>query len=155
MERQRSKHDHVTTEQALDKGLRAAQARFTGGISPIALTSAFSDWALHLMSSPGKQLALLEAAAKKAKRFGAYITECSRNPQGAENCIAPLQQDSRFRDEAWQKWPFNMMSQAFLLNQQFLHNMTSNVEGVTQQHEDVVTFTTRQCSTSFRRQISP
>ncbi|MDO7631624.1 MAG: alpha/beta fold hydrolase, partial [Loktanella sp.] len=45
---------------------------------------------------------------------------------------------------AWQKWPFNMMSQAFLLNQQFLHNMTSNVEGVTQQHEDVVTFTTRQ-----------
>jgi len=144
MERQRSKHDHVTTEQALDKGLRAAQARFTGGISPIALTSAFSDWALHLMSSPGKQLALLEAAAKKAKRFGAYITECSRNPQGAENCIAPLQQDSRFRDEAWQKWPFNMMSQAFLLNQQFLHNMTSNVEGVTQQHEDVVTFTTRQ-----------
>ena len=144
MERQRSKHDHVTTEQALDKGLRAAQARFTGGISPIALTSAFSDWALHLMSSPGKQLALLEAAAKKAKRFGAYTTECSRNPQGAENCIAPLPQDSRFRDEAWRKWPFNMMSQAFLLNQQFLHNMTSNVEGVTQQHEDVVTFTTRQ-----------
>lgn len=70
MERHHSTNDHVTTEQALDKVLRAAQARFTGGISPIALTSAFSDWALHLVSSPGKQLALLEAAAKKAKRFG-------------------------------------------------------------------------------------
>lgn len=136
--------NHVNAEQALDKGLRAAQARFTGGISPIALTAAFSDWALHLMSSPGKQLEIMEAAAKKAKRFGDYAVECGRDLKGASDCIDPLPQDNRFRGDAWQQWPFNMMSQAFLLNQQFLHNVTTNVEGVTPQHEDVVTFTTRQ-----------
>lgn len=131
-------------EQAFDKGLKAAQARFTGGISPIALTAAFSDWALHLMSSPGKQFELVETAAKKAKRLGTYAIECGRDPTRAQNCIDPLPQDNRFRGEAWQKWPFNMMSQAFLLNQQFLHNMSTNVEGVTPQHENVVTFTTHQ-----------
>lgn len=135
---------HVSMEQALDKGLRATQARFTGGISPIALTAAFSDWALHLMSSPGKQLALMEAATKKAKRFGSYVVECGREPGKAQDCIQPLPQDNRFRGEPWQQWPFNMMSQAFLLNQQFLHNMTTDVEGVTPQHENVVTFTSRQ-----------
>jgi len=140
----RRRPDHVSIEQAFDKGLKAAQARFTGGISPIALTAAFSDWALHLMSSPGKQFELTETAAQKAKRFGTFAIECSRDPSGAQDCIDPLPQDNRFRGEAWQKWPFNMMSQAFLLNQQFLHNMTTNVEGVTPQHENVVTFTTRQ-----------
>lgn len=36
------------------------------------------------------------------------------------------------------------MSQAFLLNQQLWHNATTGVDGVTKQHEDVVTFTARQ-----------
>ncbi|OIQ32602.1 MAG: poly-beta-hydroxybutyrate polymerase [Alphaproteobacteria bacterium MedPE-SWcel] len=131
-------------EQALDKGVRAAQARFTAGLSPIALAAAFSDWALHLSTAPGKQLELVEKAGKKAWRFANYAALCARDPDTEESCITPLPQDRRFRGEAWQKWPFNAMSQAFLLNQQWWHNATTGIEGVTEQHEKVVEFATRQ-----------
>lgn len=137
-------HTHATMEQALDKGLKAAQARFTGGLSPIALTGAYADWASHLSSAPGKQLQLLEKVAKKVGRFANYAALCAGNPNTNETCITPLPQDKRFNGEEWQKWPFNVMSQAFLLNQQWWHNATTGVEGVTKQHEDVVTFTARQ-----------
>ncbi|MFT6088537.1 MAG: polyhydroxyalkanoate synthase [Sulfitobacter sp.] len=131
-------------EQAMDKGLNAAQARFTGGISPIALTAAYADWALHLSSAPGKQLELLEKAGKKIWRFANHAARCAKNPNTPDTCITPLPQDRRFKDEAWQQWPFNMISQGFLLNQQWWQNATTGVAGVTRQHEDVVTFVTRQ-----------
>lgn len=135
---------HTTMEQALDKGLKATQAKFTGGLSPIALAAAYADWALHLCSAPGKQLELGEKAAKKAFRFATYAGTCALDPDGASKCITPLAQDKRFAGEAWQKWPFNAMSQAFLLQQQWWHNATTDVEGVTSQHEDEVTFGLRQ-----------
>ena len=137
-------HVHATMEQALDKGLKAAQARFTGGISPIALAAAYSDWLLHLSSAPGKQLELLEKAGKKIWRFANHAARCAKNPNTPDTCITPLPQDRRFKDEAWQQWPFNMISQGFLLNQQWWQNATTGVAGVTRQHEDVVTFVTRQ-----------
>ncbi|WP_217645931.1 alpha/beta fold hydrolase [Poseidonocella pacifica] len=137
-------HSHTTMEQALDKGLKAALAKATAGLSPIALTAAYADWALHLASAPGKQLQLMEKAAKKAARFGNYAALCASNPKTTETCIDPLPQDKRFRSENWQKWPYNLMYQAFLLNQQWWYNATTDVEGVTAQHEDVMTFAARQ-----------
>lgn len=135
---------HVTIEQALDKGLKAAQAKFTSGLSPIALTAAYADWALHLSSAPGKQLQLLENALATTKQFADYTALCAGSPNSDEACISPLPQDKRFTNDAWQQWPFNAMSQAFLLNQQWWHNATTDVEGVTTQHENVVTFAARQ-----------
>ncbi|WP_138934425.1 PHA/PHB synthase family protein [Roseovarius arcticus] len=135
---------HTSIQQALDKGLKAAQAKFTGGLSPIALAACYSDWALHLSSSPGKQLQLVEKAGKKAWRFANYAASCAVNPDKAETCVEPLPQDRRFKGDAWRKWPFNVMSQAFLLNQQWWHNATTGIEGVTTQHENVTTFAARQ-----------
>src|SRR5437868_5509588 len=42
----------------LDRAIPAAIARITGGLSPIALLLAYSDWAMHLGAAPGKQLEL-------------------------------------------------------------------------------------------------
>ncbi|MCG3268540.1 alpha/beta hydrolase [Yoonia sp. I 8.24] len=136
--------DHTSITQAIDRGLNAAHARFTGGLSPIALAAAFSDWALHLYSAPGKQWELAEKAAKKAGRFASFATLSAQSPDTPAQCITALPQDKRFNGEEWNRWPFNAMSQAFLLNQQWWHNATTDVEGVTKQHENVVTFTARQ-----------
>src|ERR1700756_3992618 len=56
----------------LDRSLHAAVARFTGGLSPAALSEAYLDWANHLANAPGKRLRLTEKATRKAMRFGRY-----------------------------------------------------------------------------------
>lgn len=137
-------HTHTTMEQALDKGLKATTAKFTAGLSPIALLAAYADWALHLASAPGKQLELLEKAGKKTWRLTNHMANCAASMDGADPCITPLPQDRRFNDDGWQRWPYNVMYQSFLLNQQWWHNATTDVEGVTQQHENVVEFAARQ-----------
>lgn len=135
---------HTTMEQALDKSLKASLAKLTAGLSPIALAAAYADWALHLAAAPGKRLELLEKAGRKASKLANYAAFCATEPNAAQNCIDPLPQDRRFKSESWQKWPFNLMHQTFLLNQQWWHNATTGIEGVTQQHENVAEFAARQ-----------
>ena len=146
---------HATPEQTLDKSLNAQLAKLTAGLSPIALSAAYADWALHLASAPGKRLELLEKAAQKAKRLAQFTSQCATNPNAAGACITPLPQDHRFAGDAWQKWPYNVMQQAFLLNQQWWHNATTDVVGVTQSHENVVNFATRQMLDMFSPSNSP
>lgn len=137
-------HAHTTMEEALDKGLKAAIAKSTAGLSPIALAAAYSDWALHLASAPGKQLQLLEKAAKKSAKLANYAATCATHPDAPQTCIKPLPQDKRFRSEAWKGWPYNLIHQSFLLNQQWWHNATTGIEGMTKQHENVMEFVSRQ-----------
>jgi polyhydroxyalkanoate synthase len=129
--------------EAIDRVAHAALARLTSGLSPMALAGAVLDWAAHLASSPGKQLQLVHKGARKAARLNEYL---GRTMLGRDSgcCIEPLPQDRRFAEEAWQKWPYNVISQAFLLNQQWWHNATTGVDGVTKQHERVVEFASRQ-----------
>jgi len=44
----------------------------------------------------------------------------------------------------WQRWPYSFLYQAFLLNQQWWHNATTGVRGVSQRHEEMVEFAARQ-----------
>ncbi len=128
---------------AVDRKANAALAQFTGGISPQVILTAFSDWWLHLATSPGKQLQLLEKAWRKTATLGEYAKECACDPQ-APACIEPLPQDRRFSSPLWQKWPYNFFYQSFLLNQQWWYNATTDVPGVSRRSQDIVEFTTRQ-----------
>ncbi|OJX03815.1 MAG: poly-beta-hydroxybutyrate polymerase [Burkholderiales bacterium 70-64] len=104
---------------------------------------AWYDWAIHLATSPGKQRSLLDKALRQQQRLAQYALRAAVMPD-CPACIEPLAQDRRFADPAWQRWPFNVVHQAFLLQQQWWHNATTGVRGVSRHHEDLVTFGGRQ-----------
>jgi polyhydroxyalkanoate synthase len=125
-----------------DRMLHAGMARLTQGLSPASLAAAAGDWLTHLALSPGKQQQLGEKALRKLNRLLLYINQCARGP-GAP-CIEPLPQDRRFQHPDWQQYPFNVIYQAFLLQQQWWYNATTEVRGVTPHHEQMMTFVLRQ-----------
>lgn len=127
----------------LDRATRAWLGRFTGSVSPAAFMGAYADWWMHMAISPGKQLELVDKAVRKMARFAAYNTHLLSGRE-CDACIEPLPQDKRFAHEDWQTWPYNVMYQGFLLTQQWWHNATTDVRGVSRHHEDVVSFMTRQ-----------
>ena len=126
-----------------DRALHAAVARFSGGLSPAAVGNAYLDWAVHLAMAPGKRLQLVDKAIRKAIRFATYARGALVDGN-TQCCIEPLPQDQRFAAEGWQKWPFCFFSQAFLLQQQWWHNATTAVHGVSTKHEQMVEFGARQ-----------
>lgn len=134
----RSAHD----AQAVDRMLNAFIGRFTVGISPVALQMAVMDWMLHLSSHPGRQQELIEKAARKVYRYNRYAQRVLSG-QEPEPCIQPLEGDTRFSAPSWQRFPFNLMYQGFLLQQQWWDNAV-RVRGVNPHHEDVMHFLTRQ-----------
>ncbi len=129
--------------RAIDRMREALTAQSTGGISPASLALAFFDWSIHLASAPGKRLELIDKASRKAARLMAHCTAAAGNPD-APPCIDPLPGDYRFRAEGWHRQPYNFLAQAFLLNQQWWHNVTREVPGVAPHHEEVVSFAARQ-----------
>ena len=130
---------------AFDRHLHAAYGQMTGGLSLLGLYGAYVDWAAHLAISPAKQWELAGKAAKKWARLGTYAAKCAMSPGGeVAPCIDPLAQDKRFSAPEWQTPPFNIAYQAFLLGQQWWHNATTSVRGVTREDEALVEFYSRQ-----------
>ena len=129
--------------EALDRLLHAGMARFTAGISPAALGLAFTDWWMHLAASPGKQAQLAQSAGSNATRL-ALTTARTVSGEDCAPCIAPGRGDKRFQDVAWCQPPFDLISQSFLLGQQWWQEATTGVRGVSQHHEAVVSFAARQ-----------
>ena len=141
---ERDSYSVTALADVTDRSLHAALARFTGGLSPASLVQSYWDWATHLAHAPGKRMQLFDKAARKVIRFENYAYRYAIEGANAEPCIEPLPQDRRFRSDEWQKWPFNFIYQGFLLQQQWWHNATTGLRGVSKHHEDVVTFVSRQ-----------
>jgi poly[(R)-3-hydroxyalkanoate] polymerase subunit PhaC len=135
--------ENIGPAPVIDRMFHAWLARLTLGLSPAALMQAYLDWLVHLTISPGKQAELAQKALRQAIRFTLYAAKEAHKPDST-CCIEPLPQDNRFRDSAWQAWPFNLIYQSFLLMQQWWHNATTGIEGVSRQHENVVEFMARQ-----------
>ena len=139
----------------LDHAFRASIARTSLGLSPAAMWSTWADWAVHLASAPGKQQQLWQKGLRKAQRFLQHAAQTYQQNEDCAPCIAPLVQDKRFRAPEWQKFPFNLYYQAFLLNQQWWHNATTDVPGVGRAHERALQFASRQMLDIFSPSNSP
>ena len=134
----------------LDMALQNHIAKLTGGISPASVSLAWMDWAMHLATSPGKQMELVGLAQRQAAEWPPFLKKKllqisqTGGAQSAEPEISEATSDTRFADKAWQQWPYNVMSKAFLQSQDFWEVATSGVRGMTAHHEDVVNFMARQ-----------
>ncbi|MGH1591414.1 PHA/PHB synthase family protein [Methylobacterium phyllosphaerae] len=136
--------DLATVQRAIDQSMHASVARMTAGLSPAALAEAWFDWAIHAAFSPGKQATLVIKLLRKQMRLAQFAARSAVLQGHAAPCIDPLPQDHRFDDRAWQVWPFSFACQSFLLTQQWWHNATTGVPGVSRAHENLVAFVARQ-----------
>lgn len=127
------------TAQAFDHAFKANLARLTGGISPGGIASLYFNWLTHLALSPGKQIELVEKASRKLTRFALHAGQ-----GGADPCIEPLPQDHRFSGEDWAQWPYNLIYQSFLFTQQWWHNATTEIDGLSDADERAISFVARQ-----------
>lgn len=129
--------------RAVDRSFRAEIARFTGGLSPAALALAFADWQLHLLASPGKRAALAGEALQ-------HVLQCAESlrPNAATfqpwMLTKPLPTDHRFTGPDWELPGFNLLAQAFLLNEQWWHSATTDIRGLARSNSAIVDFTLRQ-----------
>lgn len=122
--------------QRLDRLLHTAVAPLTGGLSPVSIALAMSDWAWHLTMSPGQQMRL----AARAMRL-ANDTLHGRDEVHAGSGTSD--DDPRFRHEAWATWPFNRMRSGFR-NAETFWKEASSVPGMTAHHAAQTEFFTRQ-----------
>jgi poly[(R)-3-hydroxyalkanoate] polymerase subunit PhaC len=127
-----------------DRAFHAMLARLTGGISPIALSLAYMDWTSHLAAAPQRQLEISQDALRGASQFLDAALHCFSPQHGPWSLIKPKPQDRRFAGPEWERPPFNLLAQAFLLREQWWHEMTTGVRGVAPRNEAIVEFSVRQ-----------
>jgi polyhydroxyalkanoate synthase len=108
----------------------------SGPVAPATALGAFVDWWSHVAASPAKQVELSELAVKQGLQAWAATLTGER--------IAPLPQDKRFSDPAWQRPPFSLIADGFLRGERWWQTATSNVPGVNRHHEQMVSFAARQ-----------
>jgi polyhydroxyalkanoate synthase len=126
------------------RAFHAMLARLTGGISPVALSLAYIDWASHLAAAPQQQMQIAQDAWRSAGQFFEAALHYFSPSQGPWSLIKPQPQDRRFVKPEWEIPPFNLLAQAFLLNEHWWHNATTGVRGVAPQNEAIVEFSVRQ-----------
>ena len=126
----------------MDMPLKHWLARMANGISPASVSQAYVDWWSHLAVLPSKQAELAASAWRKSLLWLHYAQHASK--RDCALCVEPAPEDKRFSRPEWHMPPFNMMAQAFLLQQQWWLEATSGVRGVSRHHEDMTAFLTRQ-----------
>lgn len=129
--------------KTMDRLFNSYLANFSDGIDPRVPPLAFLDWWVKLTWSPGTHARLVEKAARKALRINLFASRALLDPD-TPPAIEALPHDHRFDSPLWQTWPYNVMSQSFLLTQQWWANATSGVPGLAEDHKNIVTFMMRQ-----------
>ncbi|WP_027545932.1 alpha/beta hydrolase [Bradyrhizobium sp. WSM2254] len=125
-----------------DRAFHAMLARFTGGISPAALSLAWLDWSAHLAAAPERQMQMFRSGLRDTGRFLQAVAHATS--QKPWSVIEPQGRDRRFKDPQWEVAPFNLFAQAFLLTERWWHDATTGVRGVSHANEAVVEFSVRQ-----------
>ncbi|MCT8972036.1 PHA/PHB synthase family protein [Microbaculum marinisediminis] len=122
----------------LDRVNRALLARWTQGISPWALASAWADWSTHLAVSTGRQTELAQKAVVDAARIAAYAA--MRGTDGVDAPFAPAPGDRRFDDPTWKARPFDLMVQSYLAVEDWWRAAAAPIRGMNSKNADRISF---------------
>ncbi len=124
----------------IDHHLRSQVAAATRGVSPVDVAAAVVDWAGHLVLSPGKLLSLAESLARNGVELAKIGTRLGQ-PDSSD--LPPIM-DRRMLSEDWQKWPFNVFAHGHRLAKGLAAEATTGVDGVSRDHEQLVSFLANQ-----------
>lgn len=129
----------MTTKQTktVDRALHAMTARFTGGISPYAASDAWVDWAAHLAMAPGRVSSLAQEAVRIGSSAALGLAGRATGPE-------PSDGDHRFDHPGWNTWPFKFWKTAFLAQEEWWDEATSEIRGMRPISADRVSFMMRQ-----------
>ena len=119
---------------AFDGAFHAAVAPLTGGLSPISLLLARTDWSLHLLTQPAQSTRL----ALQAQQM--LMEGLSRARTATP---APATEDLRFSHPGWAQWPFAPMVQAYLSAEAWWIK-ASALRGMSPHHQDMTRVFARQ-----------
>src|ERR1700722_10077221 len=127
----------INVPENLDRMLHVWQSRYTGGQSPSTVGLALVDWAAHATNSPFQTAALAGPAFAQWSRS-------VRTAMGAEAGITPKPDDHRFVAPAWRQYPYNLLTQAVLLGEEWWDSVAQSPNGVGRPNARIVAFTVRQ-----------
>lgn len=130
--------------KALDETFHALLSRGSMGLSPIALALAHADWAMHLAASPGRQMVLGQRALALAQQ----AMTASVTPATDTDGKPMVDNDNRFTDPGWHKWPFSALKEGFKAQNAWWREATQ-VDGVSRHHNHMVEFFNRQMMDTF------
>ncbi|RTE95015.1 alpha/beta fold hydrolase [Bradyrhizobium sp. LVM 105] len=127
-----------------DRAFHAMLARFTGGISPLALSLAWLDWSSHLAAAPQRQMEISRTVLRDTGRLAEAAAHAASPEQRPWSVIRPQARDRRFSGPQWETAPFNLLAQGFLLAERWWRDAATGVRGVSHANEAIVEFSMRQ-----------
>ena len=123
---------HRRVAHAFDETLQTNIERRTGGLSPIALSLAQMDWALHMLGSPAQQGVL----AQRALELAVQAWDNLRTPPDTE----VTEKDGRFADKGWNQWPYNVFKEGFKAYDSWWRDVADMPSGLNKHHKHMVNF---------------
>jgi polyhydroxyalkanoate synthase len=127
----------------IDRAFRAALGKLTGGLSPTAYLTAWTDWATQLAASPGRAWEMQQDAARRALDTWTFAARAATGQPASptEGLDAP---QKAFEGAAWQQYPFNVWARAFQNNAAVAKSLAKDVDGLKPYHAELVDFTVQQ-----------
>lgn len=129
---------------ALNRTVHAHTANATGGLSPVALSLAYGDWAMNLLTSPGTHVWLAVTGQQRAMEamsaalFDQPVDDASSTPSSD-----PTSVDLRFAASEWRQWPYRMLASGFMSWDRWCRD-AARLPGMLPHHADMVGFFTGQ-----------
>ena len=123
---------HRRVARAFDETLQTSIERRTGGMSPIALSLAQMDWAMHILGAPAHQGVLAHRALELA-------LQALENLRAVPDADVP-EKDGRFADKGWNQWPYNVFKEGFKAYDSWWRDVADMPSGLNKHHKHMVNF---------------